>query len=399
MGVLGGSINKVNSVLASSIDKINGVSLVQRIWKSINLAHSSYYIMSAIRESDGTAWTWGKNDAFSLGTGDPVETSRSSPASVVGGHQFANICTGYGYWDGVSEYYNRGFGVHVSDGSGWAWGCNRYGRLGINTDMNSQSSPVSVAGNHSFAHIRNGCRHACGLRGDGTAWAFGMNTEGELGTGNKTNYSSPKSVLGNQNFTKVYCGYYSFAGLTTDGYCYTCGENQDGVLGRNNTTDYSSPVSVVGGRTYVDLSSSCEHCQAINASDGSGWGWGLNSYGRIGDGSLTTRSSPVSIPGNRSYKKVAAGAFNSLWLDGDSHIWSCGYPAGLGNGQETTATSPVSVLGDIFAEQISGGYCAGFALEDGGVNLWAWGRGGYGQLGTGKTATMSSPILVLVPTT
>jgi alpha-tubulin suppressor-like RCC1 family protein len=46
-------------------------------------------------------------------------------------------------------------------------------------------------------------------------------------------------------------------------------------------------------------------------TDGTLWAWGRGSYGSIGDGTLSHRSSPVQIPGN-GWINVSSNWFSSL---------------------------------------------------------------------------------------
>ena len=51
----------------------------------------------------------------------------------------------------------------------------------------------------------------------------------------------------------------------------------------------------------------------ITQDPGTLWSWGYNTIGQLGDGTRTTRYSPVQIPGT-SWNDIAAGTFHSLAL-------------------------------------------------------------------------------------
>jgi alpha-tubulin suppressor-like RCC1 family protein len=134
-------------------------------------------------KADGTAWGWGDGDRGGIGDGNNVY--RSSPSSVVGNHSFVEIRAGDDFGLGRKE-----------DGTVWCWGEGSHGKLGINTDINNRSSPVSVAGNHSFVAVRTGRLHTVALKENGEVWTWGYGSEAQLGDGGIANRSSPVSVLG-----------------------------------------------------------------------------------------------------------------------------------------------------------------------------------------------------------
>jgi alpha-tubulin suppressor-like RCC1 family protein len=80
----------------------------------------------------------------------------------------------------------------------WAWGVNTYGELGDGT-TDSRSSPVSILRSDSYVAISASRFESCGYFGghslalsyDGTVWAWGLNSSGELGDGTIIDRSSP----------------------------------------------------------------------------------------------------------------------------------------------------------------------------------------------------------------
>ena len=59
-------------------------------------------------------------------------------------------------------------------------------------------------------------------------------------------------------------------------------------------------------------------------TDGTLWGWGYNVNGTVGDGTATTKSSPVQIGALTNWSKVAAGNETSIALKTDGTLWSWG---------------------------------------------------------------------------
>lgn len=179
-----------------------------------------------------------------------------------------------------------------ANGSVWAWGRNHYGQLGIN-NMNFQSSPISVLGDHSFIQIM--CAdHTMGLKADGSVWSWGPNYYGQLGDNSTSNKSSPLSVLGGHSFIWISGGSSHSLALKSDGSAWSWGRNDFGRLGINSTSHQSSPVSVVGNHSFIQVSGGQSHSFALKR-DGSVWAWGYNGNGRLGDNSTVDKSSPVSV--------------------------------------------------------------------------------------------------------
>jgi alpha-tubulin suppressor-like RCC1 family protein len=287
--------------------------------------------------TNGTAWAWGNNAQGMLG--DNTITNRSSPVSVVGG---------FTDWRQVSGGCGHSLGVR-SNGTVWAWGCAFNGQLGNNSTTN-RSSPVSVLGGFTdWCQVSAGCLHSLGVRRNGTAWAWGSNTCGRLGDNTVTNRSSPVSVVGGfTDWCQVSGGGFHSLGLRSNGTVWAWGCNSVGQLGTNTLTSRSSPVSVVGGFTdWCQVSAGDGHSLGVR-TNGTAWAWGNGGNGRLGDNTTTAKSSPVSVVGGfTNWCQVSAGASHSLGLRTNGTLWSWGYGSGgkLGDGGTTQRTSPVSVVG------------------------------------------------------
>lgn len=209
-------------------------------------AHSFLMIFPGLSglalKSDGSAWSWGVNNVGQLG--DNTTNSRSSPVSIIGSHSFRQVITG-----GLISAIGL-----KADGSVWSWGSGANGANGDNTTI-SRSSPVSIVGGHSFILVT--CQgvsnsHSLGLKSDGTIWAWGTNADGEIGDNTTVNKSSPISVLsGGLKFTTIGIGNELSYAQATDGSIWAWGLNSSGQLGDNTTINRSSPISIVGGSATI----------------------------------------------------------------------------------------------------------------------------------------------------
>jgi len=333
------------------------------------------------------AWAWGCNDQAQLG--DNTTTSRSSPVSVVGG-----FCD----WCQVSGGNFHSLGLR-QNGTAWAWGFNGNGRLGDGTTT-SRTSPVSVVGGFTDWCQVSGGGHSLGVRENGTAWAWGCNAFGQLGDGTTTSRSSPVSVVGGfTDWCQVSAGSVHSLGLRQNGTAWAWGSNGTGILGDGTTTSRTSPVSVIGGFTdWCQVSAGNVHSLGVR-QNGTAWAWGCNGQGRLGDGTTTSRTSPVSVVGGfTDWCQVSAGTSHSLGIrtNGTAWAWGCNTTSGiLGDGTTTSRTSPVSVIGG-FTDwcQVSAGALHSLGVRQNGT-AWAWGCNGQGRLGDGTTTSRTSPVSVV----
>jgi hypothetical protein len=96
---------------------------------------------------------------------------------------------------------------------------------------------------------------------------------------------------------------------------WSWGSAAGGRLGDNSTVSKSSPVSVVGGFTdWCQISAGGEHSLAVR-QNGTAWAWGNGNYGRLGDNTVVSKSSPVSVIGGfTDWCQVSGGQQFSLGL-------------------------------------------------------------------------------------
>lgn len=307
-----------------------------------------------------------------------------------------SVC-GYRISDGVS--WSNDFTSIIQDFALWAWGGNASGQLGSNTTTNT-SSPVSVVGGFSdWCQISPGHRHTIAVRTNGSSWTWGCNASGQLGDNSTTSKSSPGSVVGGfSDWCQVSAGYCHSLGLRTGGSAWAWGSNQNGRLGDGTSTSKSSPVSVVGGFSdWCQLSAGSSWSVGLSTT-GRAWSWGTNAGGQLGDNTTTNRSSPVSVvPDTAIWCKVSGGNRHNVAIRDDASTWAWGENSRgqLGDNTTTDRSSPVVVTGG-FSDwsQASAGRYHNVALRTNG-SVWSWGENLSGKLGDNTTANTSSPVSVV----
>src|SRR5262249_50383767 len=119
-------------------------------------------------------------------------------------------------------------------GIAWDWGYNGRGTLGApSTDqcrerlthypVGCSTTPIQIGGLTNVIALDGGGGHSLALEQDGTVWAWGGNTEGELGDGTTTDRSAPVKVLGLSDVAAISAGLSHSLALNRDGTVWTWG--------------------------------------------------------------------------------------------------------------------------------------------------------------------------------
>ncbi|MFA7150813.1 MAG: prepilin-type N-terminal cleavage/methylation domain-containing protein [Candidatus Paceibacterota bacterium] len=402
-------------------------------------------------KSDGTVYSWGRNNYGQLG--DASITTRRTPVKVKdegGENELTNVSS-------ISAGIDNHSLALKEEGIVYSWGRNNYGQLGNDTITNTAAPsrtcdlpavgeegepPVPVEGctdenavnynpeavtddnscEYSYSRpsqIAAGFLHSLVVREDGTVYAWGRNNYGQLGDSSTVDWTTPvlipSKVKSSMNYftdaLDVKAGYYHSLALKSDGTVWAWGYGNYGQLGINFTTSYT-PIQVkgVGGSGYltniIAIGIGNDHSLALK-SDGTVYAWGRNYYGYLGDDTTTNRSTPVQVKGVggegylTSITDIAAGVYHTLALKSDGTVYSWGYNGigQLGDGTTVNKHTPVQVKGvggegyltDIVA--IAAGDYHSLALKSDGT-VWAWGENVVGQLGDNTTTNRSTPVQV-----
>ncbi|MCL2015953.1 MAG: stalk domain-containing protein [Defluviitaleaceae bacterium] len=394
------------------MENVVGISATRYIPTTGNVTGSSMALTV-----DGRLFTWGNNTNGQLGDG--TTTNRNRPTQIQ-----QNIIAGSMGLTSAAAVQN--------DGTLLVWGANNRGQLGDGTTT-QRTSPVQIsgirimlplhrpfAGNvtvsipsanevqqptvHSSSMLNNNWgffnnishtvastfRHTLALRNDGTLWAWGANTDGQLGDGTRTTRTRPVRIM--DNVVAVSSGSfghssgYSLA-LTSNGVLYGWGNNNSGQLGNGSSRIRPSRIM----DNIVAFSTSNAHTLAID-NQGRLWAWGSNSAGQLGDGTTTNRSRPVQIGEN--IVSVSAGAGHSMAIDASGNLfaWGSNSNGQLGDGTTTNRNRPVHI-GSNVADVLAGARHT-LAIDFDG-SLYGWGSNGAGQLGDGSTTDRHNPIFIM----
>jgi alpha-tubulin suppressor-like RCC1 family protein len=341
-------------------------------WASVSICPKSQdgyggrSVQAAGIKTDGTLWTWGDNYIYGS-LGDGTTTRRSSPGTVAGGGTtWKQVSVGSGF---ISNQARSHMAAIKTDGTLWTWGDNYNGVLADGTTTARSSPGTTTGGGSNWKQVSLGIsRTNAAIKTDGTLWTWGTNDQGQLGTGDTTARSSPGTVSGGgTTWKQVSCGDRNIAAIKTDGTLWTWGNGGVGQLGNSTTTNRSSPGTVSGGgTTWKQVSNGLTWMAAVK-TDGTLWTWGSNGYSNLGDGTNIDRLSPVQISGGgTTWKQVQAHEESGYAIKTDGTLWTWGYNTfgQLGTGNTTARSSPGTTLGNSTWKSITAGRWVVFGIAD-----------------------------------
>jgi alpha-tubulin suppressor-like RCC1 family protein len=147
----------------------------------------------------GEVWCWGVNDVGQTGT---RQSSQNCPLSGGGARPCNSIPVKVSGLPSPAKAISTGgtFALALlTDGSVWGWGSNVGFELGLPpTEMCDgvfgrdacHPTPVKVPV-QSMVSISAGTGHSCGCAEDGTAWCWGHDEDGKLGTPDSSSLGQP----------------------------------------------------------------------------------------------------------------------------------------------------------------------------------------------------------------
>jgi alpha-tubulin suppressor-like RCC1 family protein len=371
---------------------------------------------------DGVVFSVGENNESQLGRGEVTETGTG-----LADMGQVNLPEGFtGEIVAISAGMLHGAFLTAA-GEVYTWGDNNLGKLGQGTTTNYESlMPTKVAALDGVVITKiwmsNGASYA--LSDDGQLYAWGQNTNGQLGNGALTNTGTPiaisKEAFGGADVTDLAYGTSFALVLTEDGKVWAFGGNVQGQLGPNGVAEDGSfirrsavPLEVDIPGTVVHVSAGTNTAFAIT-DDGKVWGWGQSDFGQLLKGTIVDGQLTEADTGNSAIPQEIQGLppgvvdihIGSRWVialteSGEVWAWGRNDEGWLGlessTGAIETLIAPTRIPGfeGIDIVSIIGGPNHALAVDSDG-NVWGWGNMNQSRLATTQAAGTwaSGPILI-----
>lgn len=308
---------------------------------------------SLMVKTPGTVWGAGDNSKGQLGTGNTTDCIKFTQAAGLTG-VFTAVSAG--------EYHSLAL---KDDGTIWAAGDNSYGQLGVagGDARNTFAQATGLTG--KFIAISAGKYHSLALKEDGTLWACGYNADGELGMGDTFDRGEFTQVGGLSGVTAIAAGGQHSLVVKNDGTVWATGQNANGQLGTGNYRSQPAFVQVAAIKGKAIAVAAGDTHSLVLMDDGAVWSAGGNYYGQLGLGDTNDRVSFTLVPGLAAVSSIAAGGSHSLALKRDRTIWAAGSSfsgqLGMGNYDDQTRFAKVASPAGIAA--IAAGYDFSFAIR------------------------------------
>ena len=322
----------------------------------------------------------GSSSSSSSGSVTPTATGSTTSAGVTVTTPWTNAR--------LAEGDDHSCLLDISGGV-WCWGYNNSGQLGNGTTTNGKYLARVETLTSGAVMVAAGGDHTCALDSSNGVWCWGANESGELGNGSYTGSTVPVRVSGlSSGVQALAVGFQHTCAIDATSTLWCWGSNSYGQLGNNSVSNSDVPVQVSGfSGGAVALALGYHHSCATD-TNGALWCWGFNNSGRLGDGTTTNRLVPTAVSGLSSgVLAVSAGYVNTCAVDSSDALWCWGANeyGQLGTGGSAGGTlTPVMVSAvTIGIQTLSlGGYHV--CVTDGGTNVQCWGYNYYGQVGTGS---------------
>jgi alpha-tubulin suppressor-like RCC1 family protein len=341
-------------------------------------------------------------------------------------------------WSAVSAGADHTCAVTALDGTGYCWGSNQAGKLGLGFTaavLPQASQPRRIATSHRFTELEAGESHTCGREGSQELLCWGSRDRGQLGdgqcipTGMGSGACFPSSEF---PVSIVSGGMLGGAAVHLDqlivGGTFTCIVNVNAGTGSffsrkvrcwgtpdangrgiafgdtaAAATDLTPGLS--GNANIVEVSAGAAHL-CVRTDD---IFWveclGINDQGQLGDGTVGNDPNPPWIPkgfiivggdpanpGGDGYPTsgLSLGGGHTCALDATGVLcWGSNASGQLGSGVAGDAVYPTRVTLPVQAVVLAAGGAHTCALTAGG-DAWCWGSNSNGQLGRGSIGASSS---------
>ncbi|KAJ3662552.1 hypothetical protein Zmor_006896 [Zophobas morio] len=364
---------------------------------------------------EGVVLVTGSGECGQLGLGPDI-FEKSRPALVDTKHEIVDICAG---------------GMHTvcltKEGKLLTFGCNDEGALGRVTEGSegAESIPGEVELPGKVIQISAGDSHTAALLEDGRVFAWGTfrDQHGNMGLTLRGNEKLPHEIVQDKQVVKIASGNDHVVFLTNHGEIFTCGCAEQGQLGRTSKRGSGRDARSGAGKgqiakllqpTLISLNPSKKlHFDNIWAGSYGTFAkvagkddiyvFGLNNYNQLGVEVKNVENCQYLPALSRQFSKhqwniISSGDHHTIALDDGGRTYAIGRKEygrlGLGElDSDAIELTEIPTLKDKKVLHVACGSSTSFAITDKG-ELYGWGMGTNGQLGTGEEDDCVEPTLI-----
>jgi alpha-tubulin suppressor-like RCC1 family protein len=277
----------------------------------------------------GQVYSWGAGSLGQLGDGSNVGSTVPMPVSVpapAGGPPVVVTAVAAGSAHAL---------VLTSTGQVFAWGSDLFGQLGDDATSSANvpllvSAPAGVI----FTAIAAGGDHSLALTSTGQVYGWGANSKGQIGDGTNTNRTSPTLVVMPFGVTvsAIAAGTAHSLAVTTDSTAYSWGFDASGQLGTGSTADAAAPqpVAMPPGTAIGSVAAGGSHSLALTTT-GLVFAWGSDVFGQLSSALVATvlvdssvPVQPLGLPPTTTFVQISAGQSTSYALTSNGVPWVWG---------------------------------------------------------------------------
>lgn len=296
---------------------------------------------SCALRANGNVYCWGSDWDDQIASGvllGEFDVPRTDPIVFPAPNSVAQVVLG-----------DRNACARLTNGSVTCWGREFEGELG-NGALGSQAvppAPVALPAPSTAIDLSTRRNHTCAVLTGGAVTCWGRNIEGQLGIGSFVDQLVPPAPItlpSPGTASAVGVGDDFTCALLTDGKVTCWGSASGGQLGNGTSSpNISSPpakITLPAPGTATSISVGSGHACAVLTS-GSVACWGSNSYGQVGVGDTTQRTSPVAVslpaPGTASAVSAGNATTCALLTSGEVSCW----------GDSTVGQTGTGVFGEV----------------------------------------------------